>query len=286
MADERVQRRLAAVLAADVVGYSRLTEIDEEGAIARLKKLRKELFEPLVNEHGGRIVKLMGDGALVEFPSAVDAVRCAVQTQRSVTERNIAVPASQRTEYRIGVNLGDIIIDEDDILGDGVNVAARLEGLCEPGGVFISDIVHQSINGKIDVPFEDLGEQHVKNISKPVRVYRAVFTGATTQTVAGKHGELSYPEKPSIAVLPFENMSADPEQEFFADGITEDIITELSRLHGFFVIARNSSFVYKGKAISISEVARELGVRYVLEGSVRRAGNRVRVTAQLIEACI
>jgi adenylate cyclase len=267
-----------------VVGYSRLTEIDEEGTLRHLKRLRKELFEPLVAEHGGRIVKLMGDGALVEFPSAVDAVRCAVQFQTSIAESNMSAPVERRMEFRIGVNVGDIVVEGHDILGDGVNVAARLESLAEPGGVFISDIVHQSISGKIDVGFESLGEQHVKNISRPVHAFRALLLGSASRAEPGGHNGLSFPDKPSIAVLPFENMSADSEQEYFADGITEDVITELSRLRGFFVIARNSSFVYKGRVVSIADVARDLGVRYVLEGSVRRAGNRVRVTAQLIEA--
>jgi TolB-like protein/Tfp pilus assembly protein PilF len=281
MAEEPVQRRLSAILAADMVGYSRLMEADETGTIARQKTHRSELVDPEIAAHGGRIVKTTGDGMLVEFPSVVEAVQSAINIQRAMEEREAEIAVERRIRYRIGVNIGDIVIDGDDILGDGVNIAARLEGLSEPGGICVSDVVHQSVVGKIEVTFEDLGAQQVKNITKPVHVYRAVldqpaaFPGATT---------LPLPDKPSIAVLPFDNMSGDPEQEYFADGIAEDIITGLSRFHWFFVIARNSSFTYKGRSVDVTQIARELGVQYVLEGSVRKAGNRVRITAQLIDA--
>ncbi len=286
MAEERVQRRLSAILAADVVGYSRLIRADEEGTLAALKTLRKDIIDPKIIEHGGRIVKLMGDGMLAEFPSVVDAVRTATGVQRAVAERSADLPEQQRITFRIGINLGDVVVDMDDIHGDGVNVAARLEGLAEPGGMCISGKVYEEVRDRIDIAFEDMGEQRLKNIDRPVRVWQWVadapaLATAARQGIAG--APLPLPDKPSIAVLPFNNLSNDPEQEFFADGITEDIITELSRLRGFFVIARNSSFVYKGRAVAISEGAHELGVRYVLEGSVRRAGSRVRVTAQLIE---
>jgi adenylate cyclase len=284
MAEERVRRRLAAILAADVVGYSRLTENDEEGTLARLKLVRKEVIDPTIAKHHGRTVKLMGDGALVEFMSAVDAVRCAIEIQRSMAQRNVALPVEQRIEFRNGINLGDIVIDGDDILGDGVNVAARLEGLCEPGAVYISGTVHDHVEGKLAAVFDDLGEQMVKNIARPVRVYRArdeTDHEAPRRTVTPAP---PLPEKPSIAVLPFDNLSGDPEQEYFSDGITEDIITELSRFHSLFVIARNSSFAFKGQKIDITELGRKLGVHYLVEGSVRKASNRVRVTAQLIES--
>ena len=287
MAEERVQRRLSAILdpcGRRGVGYSRLIRADEEGTLAALKAHRKELIDPKTAEHGGRIVKLMGDGALVEFASVVDAVECALAIQRGMGERNAGMPEDRRIVLRIGINLGDIVVDGDDIYGDGVNVAARLEGLADPGGVAISGAVYEQVRNRIGLPFEDMGEQDVKNIDRPVRVWRWVVDDSVGATeIAAKAQPLPLPDKPSIAVLPFNNLSNDPEQEYFADSITEDIITELSRLRGFFVIARNSTFVYKGRAVSISEVAHELGVRYVLEGSVRRAGGRVRVTAQLIE---
>jgi TolB-like protein/Tfp pilus assembly protein PilF len=257
-------------------------EADETGTIARQKAHRAELVDPEIGAHGGRIVKTTGDGMLVEFRSVVDATQCAVAIQRAMAEREAEVGEQSRIQYRVGINMGDIVIDGDDILGEGVNVAARLEGLAEPGGVCISDVVHQSVAGKLDLAFEDLGEQQVKNISKPVRAYRAMLFGAIAQPRTSE--PLPLPDKPSIAVLPFENMSADPEQEFFADGMSEEIITALSRYRWFFVIARNSSFTYKGRAVDVTQVAKELGVRYVLEGSVRKAGNRVRVTAQLIDA--
>ncbi len=285
MAEERVQRRLTAILAADVVGYSRLIGMDEEGTIARLKAVREELIDPDIARHQGRIVKTTGDGILVEFPSVVDAVRCAVAVQRGLTEREAEVREERRIELRIGVNLGDIVIDGDDILGNGVNVAARLEGLAEPGGVCVSGTVHEHVAGKLDLDFEDMGSQEVKNIAEPVRVWRwAANTGARALGPAMTVAPPPLPDKPSIAVLAFENMSGDPEQEYFSDGVAEDIITGLSRNRGFFVIARNSSFTYKGQAVDVTQIARDLGVRYVLEGSVRKAGNRVRISAQLIDA--
>jgi len=281
-----MQRRLTAVMAADVVGYSRLMGRDEAGTLARLKLLRKELVQPAISDHGGRTVKLMGDGLLAEFPSVVQAVECAAKIQRSVAGRETDLPDEQRVRLRIGVNLGDIIIDGADIYGDGVNVAARLEALAEPGGICISGKVHDEIEGKLAVAFADGGEQQVKNIDRPIRVWRwsVSGTGSESAPAAGATSAPSLPGKPSIAVLPFDNMSGDPEQDYFADGMVEDIITGLSRIKWLFVIARNSSFAYKGKAVDIKRVGRELGVRYVLEGSVRKAANAVRVTGQLIEA--
>jgi adenylate cyclase len=281
MAEERVQRRLAAIMAADMVGYSRLMEADETGTIARQKVYRSELVDPKIAAEGGRIVKTTGDGLLVEFPSVVAATECAAAIQRAMAEREAGIGEDLRIQYRIGINLGDIVIDGDDILGDGVNIAARLEGLADPGGICISDVVHQSVFGKLDLNFEDLGEQQVKNITKPVHTYRVIF-GPMQPTTSTE--PLLLPDKPSIAVLPFDNMSDDPEQEYFADGIAEDIITALSRFHWFFVIARNSSFSYKGTSPDVRQVAKDLGVQYVLEGSVRKGGNRVRITAQLIDA--
>jgi adenylate cyclase len=283
MAEERIPRRLVAILAADVVGYSRLTGADEEGTIARLKALRDELIDPNIARHGGRIVKTMGDGVLVEFPSVVDAVRSAVEVQQAMAERNADVPEDQCMEFRVGVNLGDIVVQGDDILGDGVNVAARLEGLAEPGGIRISDDAYRQIRDKLDVTFADAGAHELKNIARPIQVWRWVGAGSTIPT-ASEVPALELPDKPSIAVLPFENMSGDPEQEYFADGMVEEIITALSRLKWLFVIARNSSFTYKGRSVDIRQVASELGVRYVLEGSVRKAGNKVRITGQLIDA--
>jgi adenylate cyclase len=277
-------RRLAAILAADVVGYSRLMEADEAATLAALKAHRAEFIDPLISEHGGRLVKLMGDGALVEFSSVVDAVGCAVAVQRGMTKRNAAVPEARRVVFRIGVNLGDVIIEGDDIYGDGVNVAARLEALAEPGGICVSGTVHEHIAGKLDHAFTDDGKQTVKNILRPVQIWRWSDSASALAAVSVKSGDLPLPDKPSIAVLPFNNMSGDPEQEYFSDGITEDIITELSRFKNLFVIARNSSFTFKGEAVDVKEVGRKLGVAYVVEGSVRKAGNRVRVTAQLIEA--
>ena len=283
MAEERAQRRLAAILAADVVGYSRLIGADEEGTLAALKAHRRELTDPKVEQHHGRIVKTTGDGALIEFASVVDAVRCAVDVQRGMAERNVGVRPDKRIEFRIGINVGDIVIDGDDILGDGVNIAARLEGLAEPGGVLVSRAVRDQVRDRLELAFEDLGERELKNIARPVRVYR-VQAPAESIAAPARGETLPLPDKPSIAVLPFTNMSGDPEHEYFADGIAEDIITGLSRLRWLFVIARNSSFAYKGRNVDVRQVGRELGVRYILEGSVRKGGNRVRITGQLVEA--
>jgi adenylate cyclase len=278
---ERVKRRLAAILAADVVGYSRLTGADEEGTIARLRALRRELIDPTIDAHGGRIVKTTGDGILIEFASVVDAVRCAVEMQRGMASRNGDVPPDKRIDFRVGIHLGDVVVEGDDLLGDGVNVAARLEAVAEPGGICVSEDAYRQVRDKVPIRFVDSGEQHFKNIARPVRVYR--LTDDLSHTPRSP-AALPLPDKPSIAVLPFQNMSGDPEQEYFADGITEDIITDLSRFRWFFVIARNSTFVYKGRAIDVKQVARELGVRYVLEGSVRKSAARVRISAQLIDA--
>ena len=292
MTAERVERRLAAVLAADVASYSRLMGIDEEGTLARLKAVRKALVDPTIAEHRGRIVKTTGDGMLVEFASAVDAARCAVEVQCRMAEQNANMPQDIRITFRIGIHVGDIIIDENDIFGDGVNVAARVENECEPGGVYVSGNAFEQIRGKTNFTFDDLGEKKLKILERPVRLYavRGATSAATTTTVgisvmsSDNSRPLPLPDKPSIAVLPFQNMSGDPEQEYFADGMVEDIITALSRFKSLFVIARNSSFTYKGKAVDIKQVGRELGVRYVLEGSVSKAGGRVRITGQLIEA--
>jgi TolB-like protein/class 3 adenylate cyclase len=289
LSDNRVERRLAAVLAADVAGYSRLMGADEEGTLSRLKATRKALIDPTIAMHRGRIVKTTGDGMLVEFASAVDAVRCAVEAQRAMAVQNTDLPQAVRIEFRIGIHVGDIIFDEADIFGDGVNIAARLEGIAEPGGVCISDDAQRQVRGKVDIGFDDMGLQTLKNIVEPIRAWR-VRIGAEAaspdppDSLLKQPQVLALPDKPSIAVLPFQNMSGDPEQEYFADGVVEDIITGLSRFKSLFVIARNSSFSYKGKAVDIKKVGRELGVRYVLEGSVRRAGARVRITAQLIDA--
>ena len=286
MTEDRVDRRLAAIWAGDIAGYSRLMGIDEEGTLRQLKGHRKELVDPKIREHRGRIVKTTGDGMLVEHASVVDAVRCAVDIQRGMIERNANVPAEKCVQFRIGINVGDIIIDGDDIFGDGVNVAARLEALAEPGGIMVSRVVHDQVQDKLGFEFDDLGEQSVKNIARPVGVHRVHLGEQLPRSVAPAGGkfERATSERPSIAVLPFVNMSGDAEQEYFADGISEDIITGLSKLRWFFVIARNSSFAYKGKALDVKRAARELGVRYVLEGSVRKGGNRVRITAQLIDA--
>jgi adenylate cyclase len=281
---ERVERRLTAILAADVVGYSRLMGADEEGTLAALKAIRRELVDPRIAEHRGRIVKTTGDGILIEFPSVVEAVACAVAVQREMAERNVATPEARRIVFRIGINLGDIIIDGDDIFGDGVNVAARLETLAEPGGICVSRVVRDQVRDKLDIAFEDMGEQQVKNIARPVRAFHVTPEARPMPEPSAPPPALALPDKPSIAVLPFQNMSGDPEQDYFADGMVEEIITALSKIRWLFVIARNSSFIYKGQAIDVKRVARELGVRYVLEGSVRRGGNRVRVTAQLIDA--
>jgi adenylate cyclase len=283
----RQTRRLAAILAADVVGYSRLIGADEEGTLNRLKSIRTELIDPKITEHRGRIVKTTGDGLLVEFSSVIDALRCATQWQRGMDARNATAPGDNRIEFRIGVHQGDIVVEEDDIFGDGVNVAARLEGLAEPGGICVSARVQEDVAGRLDLTFDDIGEQTLKNIARPVRVFRARLASAENRrkvTPIQGGPELTLPDKPSIAVLPFQNMSGDPEQEYFADGMVEEIITALSRIRWLFVIARNSSFTYKGKSLDVKQVGRELGVRYVLEGSVRKAAGRVRITAQLIDA--
>jgi TolB-like protein/class 3 adenylate cyclase len=312
-----VERRLAAILAADVVGYSRLMEADEPGTIAALTAHREELIEPKIAEHKGRIVKLMGDGILVEFASVADAVQCAAEIQRTMVERNAEEPEAQQIKFRIGINLGDVIVQGDDIYGDGINIASRLEGLAEPDGVCISGTVFDSVRNKLELGYEFRGEQQVKNISEPVRVYRILTEPGAAGEVIGVVGRRTgvvglvavagvitwlkpwapdvepasiermafpLPDKPSIAILPFSNMSDDPSQDYFADGMTEDITTDLSKISGLFVIARNSSFTYKGKAVKVRQVAEELGVRYVLEGSVRRSGDQVRINAQLIDA--
>jgi len=286
MSDRRVERRLAAILAADVAGYSRLVGEDEEGTLERLRVVRREVVDPMIEEHRGRIVRIAGDGLLVEFASVVDAVRCAVDTQREMALRNAELPVNQRIEFRIGINLGDIINDEQDIYGDGVNVAARLEALAIPGGICVSRVVRDQVRDKLNFGFDDRGEQQVKNIARPVRVFDVNMTGETVTSIldSGTRAAPPLPDKPSIAVLPFQNLSGDPEQEYFADGMVEEIITALSRIRWLFVIARNSSFTYKGKSVDVKQVGRQLGVGYVLEGSVRKGGNRVRITAQLIEA--
>jgi adenylate cyclase len=284
LSEERVERRLAAILAADVAGYSRLMGIDEERTLADLKAHRRAVVDPKITEHRGRIVKTTGDGMLVEFASVVDAVRCAVDIQRQMAERNSNVPAERRIEFRVGLNVGDIIIDDRDIYGDGVNIAARLESLAAPGGICVSRSVRDQVRDRLDFSFEDMGEQQVKNIARPIRTHRIVLSGGAEASPPTEPSAQSAHQKPSVAVLPFANMSGDAGQEYFSDGITEDIITNLSRNHAFFVISRSTSFTYKGPAIDVAKMARELGVRYVLEGSVRRAGNRVRITAQLIDA--
>ena len=277
-------RRLAAILAADVAGYSRLIGADEGGTLQALKAIRAELIDPKIATHNGRLVKTTGDGLLVEFGSVVDALRCATEVQAGMAERNanVPTPADKRIEFRIGINMGDIVVEDGDIFGDGVNVAARLEGLAEPGGICVSARVQEDAAGKLDLAFEDLGEQVLKNIVRPIRAYR-IATGAAPATAVATPA-LPLPDKPSVAVLPFSNMSGDPDQEFFADGIAEDVITALSRYPSLFVIARYSCFTYKGRTVDVKKIGRELGVRYVLEGSLRKSGNRIRVTAQLVEA--
>jgi adenylate cyclase len=273
-------RRLAAILAADVVGYSRLIGGDESGTLRRLAAIRAEVTDPKIAEHHGRIVKTMGDGLLLEFASVVDALHCAVAVQSAMAQRNAPIAVEDRIEFRIGIHQGDVVVDDGDIFGDGVNVAARLEGLAEPGGICVSARVQEDASGKIDLAFEDLGDQQLKNIARPVRVYGIRLE---SNSAVATRPVLPLPDKPSIAVLPFQNISGDPEQEYFADGMVEEIITALSQIRWLFVIARNSSFTYKGQAIDVKRVGRELGVHYVLEGSVRKAGGRVRITAQLID---
>jgi adenylate cyclase len=296
MSGQRVERRLAAILAADVAGYSRLMGEDEEGTLAALRATRRELGDPKIAKHRGRIVKTTGDGLLVEFASVVDAVRCAVEVQREMIARNAMLPAGRRIEFRMGINVGDIIIEDGDIFGDGVNIAARLEALAESGGICLSAAAHEQVRDRLDTAFDDLGEQQVKNIARPIRVYRVRLQrplrippplageGSARGARVGAEAPPPLPDKPSIAVLPFENLSGDPEQEYFADGMVEEIITALSRIRWLFVIARNSTFTYKGQAVDVKQIGRDLGVRYVLEGSVRKGSNRVRITAQLIEA--
>jgi adenylate cyclase len=279
MAENRVDRRLAAIFAGDVACYSRLMGADEEGTLSRLNAHRREMLEPKIAEHRGRIVKRTGDGILIEFASAVDATRCAVEIQCGMAERNGPVPQDSRIEFRIGIHIGDIIVEDGDIFGDGVNIAARLEAMGQPGGVCISDDAYRQVLGKIDANFEDMGEHELKNIARPVRVYQLRTGRGAMETPT-----LALPDKPSIAVLPFQNLGGDPNQEYFADGMVEDIITGLSRIKWLFVIARNSTFTYKGRPVDVKQVGRELGVRYVLEGGVRKAADRVRITGQLIDA--
>jgi TolB-like protein/class 3 adenylate cyclase len=283
--EQGVQRRLAAILAADVVGYSRMIELDEVGTLARLRRVRHEIVDPVLAEHGGRIFKLMGDGMLAEFPSAVQALRAAIDLQEQLRARNEQSSDGERIEVRIGVHQGDVVVEGRDLLGDGVNIAARLESLAEPGGICISARVYEDATGKVAIDAQDMGEQALKNIGRAVHAFRvSVGSPATGQKANEGRPALPLPDKPSIAVLPFQNMSGDPEQEYFADGIVEDIVTALSRFRQLFVIARNSSFVYKGRAVDVKQVGRELGVRYVLEGSVRKAADRVRIAGQLIDA--
>jgi adenylate cyclase len=276
-----VERKLAAILAADVVGYARLMSENEAGTLSALKTHREELIDHKIAEHHGRIIKLMGDGLLAEFGSVVDAVECAVEIQRQMAKRNAEVEKNRRIDFRIGVNIGDVIVEGDDLYGDGVNVAARLQQMAEPGKICVAGAARDQVFDKVDFALDDLGDVKVKNIARPIRIYRV--TGESAPETAAVPTPAPQRDKPSIAVLPFVNMSGDPEQEYFSDGVTEDIITALSRLRWFFVIARNSSFVYKGRPVGVKQVGQELGVRYVLEGSVRKAGNRIRVTAQLVD---
>ena len=287
MANDRVERRLTAILAADIAGYSRLMGGDEEGTLSQMKAHRRVLVDPKIEEHRGRLVKTTGDGMLVEFASVVDAVRCAIDVQRGMSERNAEIAKDKRIEFRMGVNVGDIIIDGGDIFGDGVNVAARLEGLAEPGGICVSARVQEDVRGRLDIAFTDEGEQQLKNIAWPVRVYRVQVGGVAPAAPGGAasaaRAALPIPDKPSIAVLPFDSLSAGPDQDYLADGIVEAITAELSRIRSFFVIARNSAFTYKGRAANVRDIGRELGVAYLLEGSVQKAGSRLRITVQLIE---
>jgi adenylate cyclase len=278
-----VERRLAAILATDVVGYSHLIEQDEAATLSTLKAIRRDVFDPLLSAHHGRTVKLMGDGAIAEFGSVVDAVACAVAVQKGVAEHQTDVSAERRIVFRIGINLGDVVVDADDLLGDGVNIAARLEQICEPGSIMLSGTAYDQLHGKLDLPLEAVGEQRVKNIDRPIRAYR-LHLDEKRYTAPTAHPSANEGGKPSIAVLPFLNMSGDPDQEYFSDGISEDIITALSRLRWFLVIARTSTFAYKGRSADVKQVARELAVGYVLEGSVRKIGQRVRITVQLIDA--
>lgn len=273
MAEARVNRRLAAILAGDVAGYSRLMGNDEQGTLEALKACHRDVINPKVAEHHGRVVNSPGDAVLIEFASAVDAARCAIAIQKAIAERNSAIAEDRRVEFRIGINVGDVIVDGSEIYGDGVNIAARIEALARPGAICLSDEAYKQVKGKMSIDASDMGEQRLKNIAQPVRVYSVGL---------GEAVAVAIPDKPSIAVLPFQNLSGDPEHEYFADGVSEDIITELSRFSDLFVIARNSSFRYKNKTTDLLQVRRELGVRYVLEGSIRRGGDRVRISAQLI----
>ena len=285
-------RKLAAILAADVAGYSKLAGIDEERTLARLRALRSDLIDPAVALHHGRVVNRTGDGSLIEFRSVVDAVRCAIEVQNGMTERNAGLSPQRRIEFRIGIHLGDVVEESDgDLMGDGVNIAARLEGVAQPGAICLSEDAYRQVKSRLDLAISDLGETKLKNIAEPMHIYSLQFGGSAAAKATASTGAatpvalgLSLPDKPSIAVLPFQNMSGDPEQEYFADGTVEDIITALSRFRQLFVIARNSSFVYKGRAVDVKQVSRDLGVRYVLEGSVRKAASRIRITAQLIDA--
>ena len=279
MATDRIERRLTAILAADITGYSRLMGADEEGTLAQMKAHRRELVDPKIEEHRGRIVKTTGDGMLVEFPSVVDAVRCAVEVQRGMAARNAEFAGDKRIEFRVGINVGDIIIDGGDIFGDGVNVAARLENMAKPGGICVSGRVHEDVRDKLDIGFDDEGEQQLKNIERPVRVFSVQLGGAPAKAQAA----LPIPDKPSIAVLPFDSLSAAADHDYLADGIVEAITAELSRIRSFFVIARNSAFTFRGRATNVRDIGKELGVAYLLEGSVQKVGNRLRITVQLIE---
>jgi adenylate cyclase len=278
-----MERRLSAILAADVVGYSRLMGANEVGTLTNLKSHRAELIDPTIAEHQGRIVKLTGDGMLIEFPSVVNAVECAVEIQREMPVRNASIMEDRRIEFRIGINLGDVIVDDDDIFGDGVNVAARLESVAKPGGIAVSQSVRDNVGNRLDLMFEDIGDQQLKNIEFPVRVYNVILGDAPSRSQNAAQAVVADADKPSIAVLPFNNMSGDPEQEYFSDGISEDIITDLSKISGLFVVGRNTSFGYKGMSPQLQKVASDLGVKFLLEGSVRKAGQRVRVNAQLID---
>ncbi len=279
MPDERMERRLSAILAADIAGYSALMGADEARTVRDLKG-HQSVVLPMVGEFAGRIIDTAGDGILAEFPSVVNAVKCAVAIQSKMAERNAAIEPARRMQFRIGINIGDVVYDESRIYGDGINVAARLEGIAEAGGICISSKVYEEISGRIELAWQDIGEQHLKNIARPVRAYQMRLDGVPPMAAPPP----ALPEKPSIAVLPFQNMSGDSEQEYFADGMTEDLITDLSKVSGLFVIARNSSFAYKGRSVKVQEIGRDLGVRFVLEGGIRKAGNRVRITAQLIDA--
>ena len=276
----RVERRLAAIMATDIVAYSRLMETDEARTLISIRTLRSDVLEPLLSGHRGRIVKLMGDGAILEFGSVIDAVACAVAVQEATTNHQQDVPPESRIRLRVGINVGDVVVEDGDLLGDGVNIAARLEALAEPGGICISDAVQKQLAGKTDFAFEDTGEHTLKNMAQPVRVWRWAKGSASVPADA----PLPLPDRPSIAVLPFDNLSGQPEETYFSDGITEDIITGLARFRSLFVIARNSSFAFRGKPTSLAEIGRQLGVAYLLEGSIRRSGERIRVTAQLAEA--